>query len=206
MWARGCSCRIWEAAIPHKNSSVSALPDALFFSVCILRKGPRVACSVLSFNLSNTKPTSPQSTVVLLKGLLGPSSCQRGPPHTLKLTNRLISLLWSSIYLSAIEIEIFRDASFSFRSSAAKMWAEGCVQWSPGLLLAALNVPCSHRGKFPCSQAGNSLSLLLGSSWKFQQAEAVTKSNCRLWWFASLTEAVWFPSGKCGTLHLLSRL
>lgn len=35
----GCSCRIREEAIPHRNSSVSALPNALFFSVRILRKG-----------------------------------------------------------------------------------------------------------------------------------------------------------------------
>lgn len=43
----GCSCRTWEAAIPHINSSACALPRALFFPVWILRKGLQVAWSVL---------------------------------------------------------------------------------------------------------------------------------------------------------------
>lgn len=44
---QGISCRTWEAAIPHVNSSACALPHALFFPVWILRKGLRVAWSVL---------------------------------------------------------------------------------------------------------------------------------------------------------------
>lgn len=154
-----------------------------------------------AFSLSNTKPTSPQSTAVPLKELSGPSCCQRGSLCSLELTNRHISLLWSSIYLSAIKAEIFRYVSFSFSSSAAmecKIGAEGPVQWNPGLLLSALNVLCSHRWKFPCYQAGNSLSLLLGSFWNPSKLKLLTKSDCLLWWFASLPQPVGFPSGSVG--------